>query len=164
MTLATPCNNIIGPGLTMLREPGLRAGQLQRRCRQRHRRQPNVAAAIIADAVTLLSNDWNDIRSFTDPGRLDPARRRDDGYRMAIVTGKAAFPKPAGADASFGSDGGAHNFVRRLEDWNRRRGSPLPRLAGQLLLSTGRASGRSSAATATPTSAATATGRSTPTS
>ena len=27
----------------------------------------NVPAAVIADAVTLLSNDWNDIRSFTSP-------------------------------------------------------------------------------------------------
>ena len=38
---------------------------------------------------------------------------------MAIVSGKGlAFPKPGTADASFGSDGGVHNFMRNLEDWN----------------------------------------------
>ena len=38
---------------------------------------------------------------------------------MAIVTGKGLyFPQPAGTDASFGSDGGAHNFMRSLEDWD----------------------------------------------
>jgi hypothetical protein len=38
---------------------------------------------------------------------------------MAIITGKTlAFPQPSGTDASFGSDGGAHNFLRQLEDWN----------------------------------------------
>jgi hypothetical protein len=40
-------------------------------------------------------------------------------YRMALLSGKTlAFPKPGWAAASFGSDGGAHNFVRNLEDWN----------------------------------------------
>jgi hypothetical protein len=38
---------------------------------------------------------------------------------LAVVTGKTKFfPQPAGTDASFGSDGGAHNFVRSLEEWN----------------------------------------------
>ena len=40
------------------------------------------------------------------------------GYRVAIVSGKTLpFPKPGYADASFGSDGGVHNFLRSLEDW-----------------------------------------------
>ena len=42
------------------------------------------------------------------------------GYRVAIVSGKGlAFPKPSYADSSFGSDGGAHNFLRQLEDWDK---------------------------------------------
>jgi hypothetical protein len=38
---------------------------------------------------------------------------------VAIVTGKTLpFPKPSYASSSFGSDGGSHNFVRNLENWN----------------------------------------------
>jgi hypothetical protein len=79
----------------------------------------NVPAAIMADSVTLLSNNWTDIRSFTNPTDSMQRRATTTGFRMAIVTGKTLyFPKPASADASFGSDGGAHNFVRLLEDWD----------------------------------------------
>jgi hypothetical protein len=79
----------------------------------------NVPAAIVADAVTLLSNNWNDIRSFTDPTDSRQRPAVTTGYRMAVITGKGIpFPKPATADSSFGSDGGAHNFVRSLEDWD----------------------------------------------
>ncbi len=79
----------------------------------------NVPAAIIADAVTLLSNAWNDMRSFTSPTRASGRAAATTGYRFALVTGKGIpFPKPNGEDASFGSDGGAHNFVRSLENWD----------------------------------------------
>ena len=78
----------------------------------------NVPAAVIADAVTLLSNNWNDIRSFTSPSESTNRDAVTTSYRMAVITGKGiAFQQPAGTDASFGSDGGAHNFVRSLEDW-----------------------------------------------
>jgi hypothetical protein len=79
----------------------------------------HVPAALIADAVTFLSNNWNDIRSFTAPS--DSLARPATGtiYRMALITGKGlAFPQPSGTDASFGSDGGAHNFMRSLENWD----------------------------------------------
>jgi hypothetical protein len=79
----------------------------------------NVPAAIIADAVTLLSNNWVDTRSFTNPTDSTQRPATVTGYRMAIVTGKGQyFPQPSGTDASFGSDGGAHNFVRSLENWD----------------------------------------------
>jgi hypothetical protein len=82
---------------------------------------PHVPAAIIADAVTLLSNNWNDLRSFSNPA--NPANRpaTTTGYRVAIVGGKSLqFPRPtAWASAQdFGTDGGAHNFLRLLEGWN----------------------------------------------
>ena len=45
--------------------------------------EPNVAAAIIADAVTVLSNNWNDIRSFTSPhaasSRTAPTASTNEG-------------------------------------------------------------------------------------
>jgi hypothetical protein len=85
-----------------------------------------VPSSIIADTVTLLSNNWNDIRSFSSPGSAQGGSytaqyRRvatTTSYRLAIVSGKSlAFPQPSGTSASFGSDGGAHNFLRNLEYW-----------------------------------------------
>jgi hypothetical protein len=82
--------------------------------------EPNVASAIIADSVTLLSNAWSDTDSFMSPTAAAGARDASTtGYRSAFVTGKTLpFPKPGFASASFGSDGGAHNFLRQLENWN----------------------------------------------
>lgn len=77
------------------------------------------SAAIVADAVTLLSRNWNDLRSFLDPH--DPGGRvaGTTWYRMAVISGKGlAFPHPgSGEFANFGSDGGAHNFMRYIENW-----------------------------------------------
>ncbi|HZR24058.1 MAG TPA: pilus assembly PilX N-terminal domain-containing protein [Vicinamibacterales bacterium] len=82
----------------------------------------HAATSVIADAVTILSNNWNDNNSFTSPyvgsGRL---RATQSYYRVAILAGKGpSFSKPsdvAGASV-FGTDGGAHNFLRMLEGDN----------------------------------------------
>jgi Tfp pilus assembly protein PilX len=83
----------------------------------------HAATSVIADAVTLLSNGWNDNRSFSSPyvfNGTSPANRErgsDSWYRLAIVAGKGmAFPWPSGTATDFGTDGGAHNFLRYLED------------------------------------------------
>ena len=83
--------------------------------------EPNMPAAIIADAVTLLSNNWNDLRSFLSPANPVNRPAATTGYRMAIIGGKSLqFPRPtAWASAQdFGTDGGAHNFLRLLEAWD----------------------------------------------
>ena len=83
--------------------------------------EPNVAAAIIADAVTLLSNNWNDIRSFTSPHASSGRAANQTGYRMAIVGGKTIpFTRSLAwtSEPDFGTDGGAHNFLRYIESWN----------------------------------------------
>jgi hypothetical protein len=81
--------------------------------------EPNVPTAVVADSVTVLSNGWNDIRSFIQPNESQNRKATTTGYRVAIISGKTrAFPKPAWAANSFGSDGGAHNFMRALEDWD----------------------------------------------
>ena len=92
--------------------------------------------------MTLLSNNWNDLRSFTymgtrvrEPaaqcgqllntcyGAENPGARSgtDTSYRMAIVAGKGlSFPWPnwgGAAPQDFGTDGGAHNFLRYMEGW-----------------------------------------------
>ena len=81
---------------------------------------PHSATAFIADAVTLLAPDWNDNKTYTDPYT---AGNRDRGaasfVRAAVIAGKGpSFPQPAGTANDFGTDGGAHNFLRYLEDGN----------------------------------------------
>jgi Tfp pilus assembly protein PilX len=78
----------------------------------------HAATSVMADAVTLLSNNWNDDTSFSDPyapGNRD--REEETWYRLAIISGKGqSFSQPAGTATDFGTDGGAHNFLRYLED------------------------------------------------
>jgi hypothetical protein len=110
--------------------------------------EPNhSAAAILADAVTLLSTNWQDwgcqpaaaagcnaalntstgsmVNPFLPSGEGAPPANPPSRiavttyYRTAIAGGKTiAFNNPGGnPDAYFGSDGGVHNFLRQLEDW-----------------------------------------------
>ena len=83
----------------------------------------NAASAVIADAVTLLSNQWTDAISFAFP-YVATSRNATAAswYRLAIIGGKGpsfpAMPVAAGIAADFGTDGGAHNFLRFLEDFS----------------------------------------------
>ena len=78
----------------------------------------HAATSVMADAVTLLSNSWNDLRSFTQPYAVGNRNRgTQTWYRLAIISGKGmAFPQPPGGGVDFGTDGGAHNFLRYLEN------------------------------------------------
>jgi hypothetical protein len=81
---------------------------------------PSVAAAVAGDAVTLLSNNWNDVNSFIAP--YDPGNRvgTTTEYRVAVISGKGIpFPQIVypGSGADYGTDGGVHNFLRFLEGW-----------------------------------------------
>ena len=83
--------------------------------------EPNSAASILADAVTLLSNNWNDWRSTQSPHNPNGRQATTTWYRVAIVAGKGpAFPRPSagGPPQDFGTDGGIHNFLRYIERWN----------------------------------------------
>jgi len=85
---------------------------------------PHSAASIEADSVTVLSNQWSDANSLLNPTVPGSRGTAADGYyRMAVSGGKnIPFPEPAWAVAAgfqdFGTDGGMHNFLRYLEDWN----------------------------------------------
>ena len=79
---------------------------------------------MIADSVTLLSNNWSDLKSFTSPTTPGTRTALTTYYRLAIAGGKNMnFLKPGYCAASppcgqdFGTDGGTHNFLRYLEAW-----------------------------------------------
>ncbi len=83
---------------------------------------PHSAASIIADSVTVLSNQWGDFNSLVYP---DSASSRTPSapsyYRMAVSGGKSIpFPQPTWTNVAqdFGTDGGMHNFLRYLENWS----------------------------------------------
>jgi len=81
----------------------------------------HAAAAVIADSVTVLSNNWADLNSMTGQPTSQAGRTAvDTWYRVAIAGGKNInFPQPTwnGVGQDFGTDGGVHNFLRYLENW-----------------------------------------------
>ncbi len=109
--------------------------------------EPNhSAASVIADAVTVLSNNWQDwgctpggtasctstinknsgsmLNPLNPGGQGVPAQTPNrvavtSYYRVAVAGGKTiAFNNVAqNPEFSFGMDGGVHNFLRFLEDW-----------------------------------------------
>jgi hypothetical protein len=86
-----------------------------------------VASSVAADAVTLLSDQWNDVNSFSGPycisganGCIVTRNGNTSWYRTAIVSGGTlAFPQPnyGGVPRDYGTDGGVHNFLRYIEAW-----------------------------------------------
>ena len=115
--------NLIAPGLTVVAENPI---YVQGDWNADGSAAPNfpaggVATSIIADAVTLLSNNWNDVNSFTRPNNYANANRPalTTWYRFAALSGTPlTFSFGGGAEESFGADGGVHNFLRMLENWN----------------------------------------------
>jgi len=94
----------------------------------------HAAAAVIADTVTLLSNQWQDEGVVGAANKLGSMLYPTDAtsgsgyrqavttyYRVAIAAGKnITFPHPNGSNSTtyFGTDGGVHNFLRFLENWS----------------------------------------------
>jgi type II secretory pathway pseudopilin PulG len=83
---------------------------------------PHSAASVIADAVTLLSNNWSDLNGMTNAETLGNRPATATYYRTAISAGKNInFPQPTsgnGIGNDFGTDGGVHNFLRYIESWS----------------------------------------------
>ena len=103
----------------------------------------HAAASVIADAVTLLSNNWQDagciggactntltnttgslLNPINTGGQSSPAATPNrlattTYYRVAIAGGKnIAFNNTTqNPEFAYGMDGGVHNFLRFLEDW-----------------------------------------------
>jgi hypothetical protein len=128
-----PCNNLPSPGLTIASENPVYVQGNFNATAASVTQEPNVAAAIIADAVTLLSNNWHDSRSFTSPHLASGRSATQTGFRMAVLAGKSlAFARPTAWTSlrDFGTDGGVHDFLRSLESWN--NSNPL-RYSGSLV-------------------------------
>lgn len=92
----------------------------------------HIPASIVGDAVTVLSNNWNDARSFssavTSPydQSLRPATTTHMRFAMIAgdtITSLTATPHQGGSD--FKLNGGVHNFKRFLENWGASGGQRL---------------------------------------
>lgn len=79
---------------------------------------PYVATSIVGDALTLLSNNYSDVNSFSSPYNLAGRNALATWYRVAVLSGKGpGFPWITGTNNDTGSDGGVHNFLRYIENW-----------------------------------------------
>ena len=88
----------------------------------------HIPASIVADAVTILSNAWNDGQSFMSPvtSPYDQTNRiaTTTQMRFAMISGDTIATKE-GAPTQSGTypnlNGGVHNFKRFLERWDNQR-------------------------------------------
>lgn len=75
-------------------------------------------AAVIADAVMLLSNNWSDSNASSS---VTNRVASNTTYNMAILAGfmpSGYDPDGSGSAAAYGYSGGANNFPRFLENWS----------------------------------------------
>lgn len=84
----------------------------------------HIPASIVADAVTILSNAWDDGNSFRYPYDEGGRIAANTTMRFAMIAGdtiatKDATPNQGGVFARL--NGGVHNFKRFLERWTSRR-------------------------------------------
>ena len=88
---------------------------------------PHAAASIVADAVTILSNNWSDFNSLVYPTAEGSRAASTTYYRMAVASGSnIAWPAPGYGTAGWSiatgwviaTDGGEIEFLHYLEEWN----------------------------------------------
>lgn len=79
-----------------------------------------VPAAVISDAVTILSNNWDDAKSFRYPFTQGDRLATATQVRFALLTGDGITGNTSISynPSQFGQlNGGIHNFKRFLERW-----------------------------------------------
>jgi Tfp pilus assembly protein PilX len=84
----------------------------------------HIPASIAADAITILSGNWSDARSFRYPFSLNSRPATETFIRFAMIAGdtrssRLGDPNQGGGDPRM--SGGVHNFLRFLEDWDDER-------------------------------------------
>ncbi|CAN5613200.1 hypothetical protein BH18ACI3_BH18ACI3_06250 [soil metagenome] len=80
----------------------------------------NIPASVVADAITILSNNWRDANSFASPFDRTGRTASQTFTRFAMIGGDSltslhATPNQGGDNARM--SGGVHNFKRFLENW-----------------------------------------------
>lgn len=81
----------------------------------------HIPAAIVADAVMILSNGWQDAKSFATPFTPNSRVATATVVRFAMLSGDGITGKNTATSynpSNFGQlNGGVHNFKRYLETW-----------------------------------------------
>jgi hypothetical protein len=72
-------------------------------------------AAVLADAVTFLSNSWSDANASLS---LSNRSASNTTYNVAVLGGFMPSGYQPASGSQYGYSGGANNFARFLEDWN----------------------------------------------
>ena len=80
----------------------------------------HIPASVVADGVTILSNNWNDAQSFSSPYNQASRIATQTTMRFAMLSGdtissRDATPNQGGISPRL--NGGVHNFKRFLERW-----------------------------------------------
>jgi hypothetical protein len=124
LTPVGPCPSGVNCGLTIATEnPAYIQGDYNANVGGAGWGSTEIASSVAADAVTLLSDQWNDVNSFASPYSMGNNMRAgiQTYYRLAILAGATVpFIQPTfgGVSADFGTDGGVHNFLRYIETWS----------------------------------------------
>ncbi|MGB7847219.1 MAG: PilX N-terminal domain-containing pilus assembly protein [Candidatus Acidiferrum sp.] len=121
LTAVGPCPGGTTCGLTIASEnPVYIQGDYNANSGGNNWSDPSIATSVAADAVTLLSDNWNDVNSFTTPYAETNRNAVTTFYRTAVIAGSTPyFSNPSGiVGQDFGTDGGVHNFLRYIENWS----------------------------------------------
>lgn len=78
----------------------------------------HIPAAIIGDAVTVLSNNWDDAKSFAYPNDLTKRVATDTRVRFAMLAGDPITGHTPNDGLYGAQNGGLINFKRFLESWS----------------------------------------------
>ncbi len=83
----------------------------------------HIPASVVGDAVTVLSNAWNDAESFATPYSANSRQAANTTVRFAMIAGDAlankhVSPGQGGTGPWQNLNGGVHNFKRFLETWS----------------------------------------------
>lgn len=79
--------------------------------------QLHIPAAVVGDAVTILSNSWDDTKSFAYPNDLSKRVATDTRVRFAMLAGDPITGRSPTDGLNGKQNGGLINFKRFLENW-----------------------------------------------
>lgn len=78
----------------------------------------HIPAALIGDAVTILSNNWNDAKGFAFPNDLTKRTATSTYVRFAMLAGDPITGRSPNEGLNGAQNGGLINFKRFLESWS----------------------------------------------